>query len=388
MKLDKDRKASKFSLFTTPHEGDTDLEESCETFPLHSVKDINKIESVSRSRQVYLKWEDPPKRVLFLTKQFDDIPDPDIFSNFKDAITYLLKKNMEILVEQAVYSLLVSNNFCMDRISSYTYDYRKSIDFVITFGGDGLLMHANALFGGRKVPPTMCFDFGSLGFLAPFSYSNFKKEVDHVMNNPFPLTLRMRLLCEVHSAQSKTVETYIVLNEAVIDRGPSPFLSNVEIFCDSQYLTTVQGDGIIIATPTGSTAYSLSAGGSMIHPSVPAILLTPICAHTLSFRPLILPDASVLTCIVPEHGRASGWVSFDGQFRRELQKGDFVRIKMCQFPMVTINRLKFTADWFEALRSGFMFNQRPRQGSSNMDTNNDKSSSDSSKDSLNDEETI
>ena len=157
------------------------------------------------------------------------------------------------------------------------------------------------------------------------------------------------------------VESYVVLNEVVIDRGPSPFLSNVDILCDSQYLTTVQGDGVIIATPTGSTAYSLAAGGSMVHPSVPAILLTPICAHTLSFRPLVLPDASILTCIVPEDGRANGWISFDGKFRQELFKGDSVRIKMCPYPMPTVNRLDFTADWFEALRSGFMFNQRPKQ---------------------------
>lgn len=72
------------------------------------------------------------------------------------------------------------------------------------------------------------------------------------------------------------MSSYIVLNEVVIDRGPSPFLSNVDICCDAQYLTTVQGDGVIIATPTGSTAYSLAAGGSMVHPSVPAILLTPM----------------------------------------------------------------------------------------------------------------
>ena len=71
-------------------------------------------------------------------------------------------------------------------------------------------------------------------------------------------------------------ESHVVLNEVVIDRGPSPFLSNVDILCDSQYMTTVQGDGVIIATPTGSTAYSLAAGGSMVHPSVPAILLTPM----------------------------------------------------------------------------------------------------------------
>lgn len=85
------------------------------------------------------------------------------------------------------------------------------------------------------------------------------------------------------------------------------------------------------------------------------------CAHTLSFRPLILPDSSVLVCTIPEDGRSNGWISFDGKCRQEISKGDSVRIKMCPNPMPTINRFGFTADWFEALRLGFMFNQRPRQ---------------------------
>lgn len=123
--------------------------------------------------------------------------------------------------------------------------------------------------------------------------------------------LYMSILCHCNWI----LGTYNVLNEAVIDRGPAPYLAIVDIDCDNQYLTTMQGDGIIFATPTGSTAYSLAAGGSMVHPAVPAILLTPICAHTLSFRPLLLPDSSVLVGTVPEDSRSTSWVSFDGKFR-------------------------------------------------------------------------
>ena len=109
--------------------------------------------------------------------------------------------------------------------------------------------------------------------------------------------------------------TYCVLNEVVMDRGPSPFLSVLDLSCHAQHITTLQGDGIIFATPTGSTAYSLAAGGPVVYPSVPAILLTPVCAHSLSFRPMLLPDTAVLTCEVPDDCRSSGWVSFDGKFR-------------------------------------------------------------------------
>ena len=99
----------------------------------------------------------------------------------------------------------------------------------------------------------------------------------------------------------------------------------------------------------------------MVHPSVPAILLTPICAHTLSFRPLVLPDSCILSAEIPQDCRGSGWVSFDGKFRQELHKGDRLEVKMSSYPLPTINKSNFTADWFLALRSAFMFNERVRQ---------------------------
>lgn len=171
------------------------------------------------------------------------------------------------------------------------------------------------------------------------------------------LTLRMRLQCTIWR-DGLPCETYNVLNEAVIDRGPSPFLSVLDLTCDNQYLTTAQGDGIIIATPTGSTAYSLAAGGSIVYPSVPAILLTPICAHTLSFRPMLLPDSALLFCSVPLECRSCGMVSFDGKFRQELSRGDRLEVRASPFPMPTVNRLNYTGDWFDSLRAGFMYNLR------------------------------
>ena len=264
-------------------------------------------------------------------------------------------------MEEECFNLLKSKNVDMKSILVLNAQNKLKLDLVVAFGGDGLLMHANTLFD-NGVPPIMCFDFGSLGFLAPFTFDEYRTEMDKVLGGAALLTLRMRLHCNI-IRDNAVVKSYPVLNEAVIDRGPSPFLSTIDLRCDQQYLTTVQGDGIIISTPTGSTAYSLAAGGSMVHPSVPAILLTPICAHTLSFRPLLLPDSCILTAEVPEDCRSSAWVSFDGKFRQELFKGDKLEVKMSSYPMPTINRVNFTADWFESLRSAFMFNVRPRQKS-------------------------
>ena len=96
-------------------------------------------------------------------------------------------------------------------------------------------------------------------------------------------------LPESSPVNQKALTNLLVLNEVVIDRGPSPYLSNIDLYLDGKLITSVQGDGLIVSTPTGSTAYAVAAGASMIHPSVPAIMVTPICPHSLSFRPIVVP---------------------------------------------------------------------------------------------------
>lgn len=313
--------------------------------------------------QVVINWgPSGPKRVFLLSKL-----DPEIIPKVEDALVRLWKRGLTVFLEESTYDRAITRfgDEVARNGSLRVFDSARpgqGIDLVITFGGDGLLMHCNSLFGAKRIPPIMSFDFGSLGFLAPFCFEDFDAEIDHLFSNDVCLTLRMRLECTIwRNFQKVPCGTYHVLNEAVIDRGPASFLSVIDVACDSQYLTTVQGDGIIVATPTGSTAYSLAAGGSMVHPWVPAILLTPICAHTLSFRPLLLPGSSTISLSVPTDCRAHGWVSFDGKFRQELEKGDRLEVKVSRFPMPTINRANFTGDWFDALRSAFSFNQRPRQ---------------------------
>jgi NAD+ kinase len=149
------------------------------------------------------------------------------------------------------------------------------------------------------------------------------------------------------------------LNEIVIDRGPSPWVSNLELYSDDKLLTIVQADGLILSTPTGSTAYSLSAGGSLVHPSIPAILLSPICPHTLSFRPMLLPDSAVLRVCVPRSSRATAYISFDGRNRVELRKGDYVEIQASRFPFPTV--IKEEGEWIDTVCRTFQWNQRERQ---------------------------
>ncbi|KAF5837531.1 ATP-NAD kinase-like domain-containing protein [Dunaliella salina] len=176
------------------------------------------------------------------------------------------------------------------------------------------------------------------------------------------VTLRMRMECQViRSHSEEPTEVQEVLNELVIDRGSSSFLTNIECYEKGRYITRVQADGIMLATPTGSTAYSVSAGGSMVHPNVPAMLLTPICPHSLSFRPIILPDYAEIELRIPVNARSPAWVCFDGRSRQELQGGDKVRVKMSENPMPTINRTDLTGDWFDSLDRCFRWSDRLEQ---------------------------
>jgi len=276
-------------------------------------------------------------------------------------------------------------------------------DLIVTLGGDGLLLYTSALFPG-PCPPILCFAGGSLGFLTPFHKDDMVEVIQkflglpagiereefahrHEDKNPsktevfsfpgndayasnfapcgsysgFCLSMRMRLDCRVTNREGVTRARFSVLNEVTIDRGSNMYLAALECFCDDVHLTTVQADGVIFSTPTGSTAYSMSAGGSVVHPAVPAILVTPICPHVLSFRSMVFPDHVTLRCFVPDDARANAYVAFDGKHRRELHRGDSILISMSTHPVPTINQIDHSSDWLNSLKRNFNFNTRPRQ---------------------------
>ncbi|CAO3614494.1 unnamed protein product [Cunninghamella blakesleeana] len=159
------------------------------------------------------------------------------------------------------------------------------------------------------------------------------------------------------------VEEYHVINELVVDRGPSPYVSQLELFGDNRHLTTVQADGLAISTPTGSTAYSLSAGGSLTDPGIHATLITPICPHTLSFRPTLVPDSMELRICVPYNSRNTAWASFDGRGRVEIKQGDHVKVTASKYPFPTVCKDDQASDWFNSLQKCLHWNKRERQKS-------------------------
>lgn len=134
-------------------------------------------------------------------------------------------------------------------------------------------------------------------------------------------------------------EELIALNEVVISRGPSPYLSNLDLYINDYLMTTVQGDGLIISTPTGSTAYAMAAGASMCHPSVQSIIIAPICPHSLSFRPIVVPAGVELKIALNDDARhPSAWYSVDGRNTAELKQGYHISITASEFPVPSICR--------------------------------------------------
>ncbi|KAI9813432.1 MAG: NAD(+) kinase [Pycnora praestabilis] len=239
----------------------------------------------------------------------------------------------------------------------------EKFDLVLTLGGDGTVLFTSWLFQ-RIVPPILSFSLGSLGFLTNFQFNMHKEHLNRVMGDAgMRVNLRMRFTCTVYRndarGEMEEAEQFEVLNELVIDRGPSPYVSNLELYGDNELLTVVQADGCIFSTPTGSTAYSLSAGGSLVHPDIPAILLTPICPHTLSFRPMVLADTMLLRVSVPRASRATAYCSFDGKGRVELRQGDHVTIAASQYPFPTV--LNQPTEWFDSISRTLRWNTRGAQ---------------------------
>ncbi|GEQ71291.1 hypothetical protein JCM33374_g4972 [Metschnikowia sp. JCM 33374] len=234
----------------------------------------------------------------------------------------------------------------------------ERFDLCITLGGDGTVLHVSNMFQ-TIVPPVISFALGSLGFLTNFRFEHFRKRMTTVLETGVRAYMRMRFTCRVYTAENRLVTEQQVLNELVVDRGPSPYVTNLELYGDGSLLTVAQADGLIIATPTGSTAYSLSAGGSLVHPGVSAISVTPICPHTLSFRPILLPDGMLLKVKVPASSRATAWASFDGKVRTELKKGYYVIVQASSFPFPTVRSSK--TEYFDSVSRNLNWNAREQQ---------------------------
>jgi len=200
----------------------------------------------------------------------------------------------------------------------------SDLDYIFVLGGDGTFLSAVRWIGDQDIP-ILGIKFGEVGFLAEIAEENLYSAAEKVLKGDFILRPRMRLSVKVRR-RNETLAQETILNDVVINRGALARLAHIETYIDDHYLTTYSADGLIVATPTGSTAYSLAAGGPVIHPAVPGIILTPICPFTLTNRPLIVPQSANIKIRLTK-GSSDIILTFDGQKGLEIDDRDEIVIQ-------------------------------------------------------------
>jgi NAD+ kinase len=220
------------------------------------------------------------------------------------------------------------------------------VDLLVVLGGDGTMLGASRLVGARRIP-VLGVNFGWLGYLTEYTLDELYPALDAVREGAF--SVEGRLLLEVTLERKTGIATsYRALNEAVINKAAPARMVEFECLINGMFVNQFRADGMIVATPTGSTAYSLSAGGPVVHPSMTAILLTPICPHTLSNRPVVVPGDSVIE-IVFKRTSDGLMLTIDGQLGEALEPEDRITLRRSQ---TTFDIVRPTnRNYFEVLRT-------------------------------------
>lgn len=212
----------------------------------------------------------------------------------------------------------------------------KEIFCVVVLGGDGTFLSAVRWMGNHQAP-VLGVKFGNVGFMAEATEESLFNVIENILHKPFTTRSRMRLRVKVYQHEHK-VASEAILNDVVINKGALARLAHIKTYVDELYLTDYRADGLIVASPTGSTAYSLAAGGPIMHPTVKGILVTPICPFTLTNRPLIVPDTAHIKIQLAEKSE-NIFLTFDGQVGLSIDERhtivvskDPISVEMIQLP--------------------------------------------------------
>jgi len=217
---------------------------------------------------------------------------------------------------------------------------------LLVLGGDGTLLAAARLAAPRGIP-ILPINMGSLGFLTSFTLDELYPALEDTLGGRFSVSERVMLYVELERG-GKVIETQRVLNEAVVNKGALARMIELELSIDGDFVCRYRADGLIVASPTGSTAYSLSAGGPIVHPGVESFIITPICAHMLSDRPLVVRDSSSIQMKLSGNTE-SVFLTLDGQRGIPLQATDVVRISRSKELLKLIQPPR--KSYFEILRN-------------------------------------
>ena len=252
---------------------------------------------------------------------------------------------------------------CMDRETAATLEAserswtRNEIpnhaDLIVVLGGDGTLL-ATARALNRRPVPILAVNLGGLGFLTVITKEELYPALETVLTGNFRTDRRVQIEAEVVRSD-EVISSFLALNDVVLNKGAIARILDFDMWVNGKFVSTYKSDGLIVCTPTGSTAYSLAAGGPVVVPSVEAFIITPICAHTLSNRPIVLPDSAGVEIAVKSH-RESVYLTVDGQVGIAVRSDDIVRIKKACSCVELVQPAR--KNYFEILRQKLKWGER------------------------------
>jgi NAD+ kinase len=228
----------------------------------------------------------------------------------------------------------------------------RPLDLVVVLGGDGTLLSAVRVTAATDAP-LLGVNLGSLGFLTDVPLPSLFSMLDQIAEGRAPVERRSLMQCDLLRGE-EILGAYKAFNDVVVNKTALARLNNYDLFVDKAFVSSYRADGMIVATPTGSTAYSLSAGGPVVMPTVNAFVITPVAPHSLTHRPLVVPDSSVVE-IVLRSDEEVAYLSMDGQPGLDLKDGDRVR---CRRSEHKVSLFRTEADFFHVLRTKLKWGER------------------------------
>jgi NAD+ kinase len=245
--------------------------------------------------------------------------------------TFLRDRGLAVLLEEATAEFM--EPACAE--SRPLAALGREIDLALVVGGDGTMLHVAREFAPHGVP-LVGVNLGRLGFLTDIPTNRMEDELARILDGDFKAEERILLEAEI-VRYDQVQHVANALNDVVINKGALARLIEFETWVEGEFVSSTRADGIIVATPTGSTAYALSAGGPILHPTLPAIVIVPICPHTLSDRPLTIGSDSGIEIVMTATSRQSAHVTFDGQTSFAVYDGDRVRVRRAARPATLLH---------------------------------------------------
>jgi len=264
----------------------------------------------------------------------------------KDVLPWLRQKGYEVFLDIETATILNIEGFPRSQIPSLA-------DLIIVLGGDGTMISVSRLVAEKGIP-ILGVNTGGLGFLTAVQKEELYETLEQVFAGKCSIEERIMLNACVHR-HGECIAQYLVMNDVVVNKGALARIVDLETYINHTYVATFKADGLIIATPTGSTAYALSAGGPILYPTLKSIILAPICPHTLTNRPIVMPE-SIIVEIVLKSATEDVFLTLDGQVGFSLRQEDVVEVKKSEYKTKLF--IPCERDYFQILRTKLKWGER------------------------------